>query len=61
VTILSSGCFGRCGRLSKVEFQTHSQLEVVDEHAFFGCSTLQEITLHSSLTSLGESFRSLSV
>jgi hypothetical protein len=51
---LYTECFSRCGSLSTVTFESGSQLLRIDEEAFSYCSSLESISIPSSVKEIGD-------
>lgn len=52
VTSIDVDAFYNCTNLSTVIFESNSQLNVIEDYAFFGCTSLTSITFPKSLTNL---------
>jgi hypothetical protein len=53
IQALGRSCFEGCKSVISVEFAGHCQVISIEERAFFDCSKLSSICIHSSVTSLG--------
>ncbi|MDR0633197.1 MAG: leucine-rich repeat domain-containing protein [Holosporales bacterium] len=54
-SVISLNGFGECRALSSVTFEEGSALDTIGEGAFWGCSSLSEITIPGSVTCIEES------
>lgn len=55
LTKISNQAFQGASKLASVSFGDNSQLAVIESDAFYGCSSLEYVTVPSTVTSLGNS------
>ncbi|KAK8838471.1 beta-1,3-glucan linked protein [Tritrichomonas musculus] len=53
VTTISEGCFSNSKNIKKIEFDSNSEVNLIDDYSFAN-SSLEEITIPSSVTKIGE-------
>jgi hypothetical protein len=50
--MISKECFCRCGNLSDLTFESDCKVSIVDQSAFWNCSSLQSICIPSSIETI---------